>query len=46
MQPPSVVVGSFGQLYDPLPRRTVRYVGKDIGFRAVTVSIPKGQVHT
>jgi hypothetical protein len=40
------VVGSFGPLYDPQPLRTVRFLGEDIGLRAVTARIPKGQVHT
>lgn len=40
------VVGSFGQLYDPVPLHPVRFLGEPTGLRTVTVQVPKGQVHT
>jgi hypothetical protein len=40
------VVGSFGDLHAPVPMRPVRFLGDDTGFRAVSVRVPKGQVHT
>jgi hypothetical protein len=39
------VVGSFGDLYAPLPLRPVRFLGEETGLRALTVRIRKGQVH-
>lgn len=44
--PPSVAVaGTFGPLYDPVPLEPVRFLGEDTGYFAVTVRVPKGQVH-
>lgn len=40
------VVGTFANLYDPIPLREVRFGGEPTRYRAVTVVVPKGQVHT
>jgi Gluconate 2-dehydrogenase subunit 3 len=39
------VVGTFGDLYDPLPLEPVRFLGDETGYLAVSVRVPKGQVH-
>ncbi len=45
--PPSsvAVVGTFGPLYQPVPLRPISFLGEDTGLFAVTVRVPKGQVH-
>lgn len=40
------VVGSFGDLYAPVPLRPVKFLGEDTGLYTVTVKVRKGQVHT
>jgi len=46
-EPASVaVVGTFGDLYAPVPLRPVRFLGADTGLHAVTLRVPKGQVHS
>jgi hypothetical protein len=40
------VVGSFGDLYAPIPLRMVAFLGADTGLHTVTLRVPKGQVHT
>jgi hypothetical protein len=40
------VVGTFGDLWSPVPLRPLRFLGTETGIFAVTVRIPKGQVHT
>lgn len=40
------VVGTFADLFDPVPMRAVRFLGDPTGFWAVTVRVPKAQVHT
>jgi hypothetical protein len=40
------VVGSFGALYDLVPLRSVDFLGEATGLWAVTVRVPKGQVHS
>jgi hypothetical protein len=39
------VVGTFGDLWSPVPLRPLRFLGTDTGLFAVTVRVPKGQVH-
>lgn len=39
------VVGTFGELWSPVPLTAVRFAGDDTGLYAVTVRVPKGQVH-
>ncbi|WP_029583840.1 gluconate 2-dehydrogenase subunit 3 family protein [Bradyrhizobium sp. URHD0069] len=40
------VLGTFGELYRPIPLQPVMFEGEDTGYRAVSVGIPKAQVHT
>jgi hypothetical protein len=40
------VVGSFGELYAPVPLRSVDFLDDPTGLWAATVRVPKGQVHT
>ena len=40
------VVGTFGNLYDPIPLQPLKFVDADTPFLAVTVVVPKGEVHT
>lgn len=40
------VVGTFGELYAHVPLRPVLFLGDQTGLWAVTVRVPKGQVHT
>lgn len=40
------VVGTFGELWSPAPLRPVRFAGEDTAIFAVSVRVPKGQVHT
>jgi hypothetical protein len=45
-RPSSVaVVGTFGALYDPVPLKVVRFLDEETGYFAVSVRVPKGQVH-
>lgn len=39
------VVGTFGDLYDPVRLEPVRFLGEDTAYFSVTVRVPKGQVH-
>lgn len=39
------VIGTFGDLFDPVPLEPVRFLGDDTGYWAVSVRVPKGQVH-
>jgi Gluconate 2-dehydrogenase subunit 3 len=39
------VVGSFGDLYDPVPLRQLTFLREPTGLFAVTVRVGKGQVH-
>lgn len=43
---PVSVVGTFDDLWDRTPLATVKVNGEPTAYRAVTVLIPKGQVHT
>jgi hypothetical protein len=40
------VVGTFADLFEPIPLEPVHFLGEDTGYRALTVVVPKGQVHT
>jgi hypothetical protein len=40
------VVGSFGELYQPIPLAPLRFLGTDTELLSVTARVPKGQVHT
>lgn len=39
------VVGTFGDLFDPVPLEPVKFLGDDTGFWSVSVKVRKGQVH-
>ncbi|MGB0384687.1 MAG: gluconate 2-dehydrogenase subunit 3 family protein [Ardenticatenaceae bacterium] len=39
------VMGTFANLYDPLPMRSVQFLGEEIGYYTTTIVIPKGEVH-
>ncbi len=39
------VVGTFGDLFDPVPLDPVEFVGEATGYWAVALRVPKGQVH-
>jgi Gluconate 2-dehydrogenase subunit 3 len=40
------VLGTFGALYEAIPLAPVMYAnGQETGFRAVTVKVPKGELH-
>jgi hypothetical protein len=39
------VVGSFGNLYEPIPLARVSFLGEPTHYRAVAVMVPKGQQH-
>jgi hypothetical protein len=40
------VLGTFGTLYEPIPLQPVLFEGDDTGYRALSVAVPKAQVHT
>lgn len=40
------VVGTFGKLYEPLPLERVRAGDVDLPYFALTLVVPKGEVHT
>jgi hypothetical protein len=39
------VVGTFGDLYDPVPLRPVQFLGDETGYYSVSARVLKGQVH-
>jgi hypothetical protein len=48
VQPPGKVgvVGTFANLYEPLPLRRLKFQDAELPYYAVTVVVPKGEVHT
>ncbi len=40
------VIGTFARLYEPLPLQRLRFQGVETPYFAVTVVVPKGEVHT
>lgn len=45
-RPTSVeVVGTFGDLYDPLPLKPIRFLGDETGYLALAVRVPKAGVY-
>lgn len=40
------VIGTFASLYDPIPLRPLKFLDVETPFLAVTVGVPKGEVHT
>ena len=43
--PAVAVTGTFARLHEHLPLRPVSFLGADSGYLALTVLVPKGQVH-
>jgi hypothetical protein len=43
---PVSILGTFSSLCEPLPLRPVFFEGEDTGYRAISVAIPKGELHT
>jgi hypothetical protein len=39
------VLGSFATLYEAVPLKPVRFLGEDTGYFALSVAVPKGQIH-
>jgi Gluconate 2-dehydrogenase subunit 3 len=39
------VIGTFARLYDPIPLQRVTFLGDATKYRAVSVTVPKGQLH-
>jgi hypothetical protein len=39
------VLGSFATLYEAIPLAPVRFLGEDTGYFALSVAVPKGQIH-
>ncbi len=39
------VIGTFAKIYKPIPLRPVRFLDEATGYFAVTVKIPKGELH-
>jgi hypothetical protein len=40
------VTGSFTELYDPVALKPIAFLGEPSGIHALTVRVPKGQIHT
>jgi hypothetical protein len=46
-QPQTVaVVGTFANLYEAIPLKAVKFLGEETGYYALTVVVPKGELHT
>ncbi|MBN9519751.1 hypothetical protein J0H58_14715 [bacterium] len=45
-QSPVSVLGTFASLCEPLPLKPVLFEGEDTGYRSVSVTVPKGELHT
>lgn len=39
------IVGTFATLYEPIPLTPVRFLGDETAYLAVSIRVPKGQVH-
>lgn len=42
---PPAVVGTFANLFEPVPLRRVLFLGEDTNYYAVTIEVPYGEVH-
>jgi hypothetical protein len=40
------VIGTFANLYEPIPLQSVLFMGEETGYYALTTIVPKGEVHT
>ena len=43
---PVKILGTFATLYETIPLEKVKFLGEDTGYRALSVVIPKGELHT
>lgn len=43
---PVQILGTFATLYETIPLEKVKFLGEDTGYRALSVVIPKGELHT
>ncbi len=39
------VIGTFANLFEPIPMRRLRFLGEDSAYYALSVEVPKGEVH-
>lgn len=39
------LIGTFTTLYEPIPLKSVQFLGEDTGYYALTVVVPKAEVH-
>ena len=40
------VISTFASLYKPLPLKPVLFIGEETGYYALTIIVPKGEIHT
>jgi hypothetical protein len=40
------VIGTFANLYEAIPLKSVQFLGKSTGYFGLTVVVPKGELHT
>ncbi|KYC40427.1 hypothetical protein WA1_26825 [Scytonema hofmannii PCC 7110] len=40
------VIGTFANLYEPIPLKNIKFLGEPTSYYAVSVLVPKGEVHT
>jgi hypothetical protein len=40
------VIGTFANLFEPIPLQPVRWEGEETGYRALTVLVSEGELHT
>jgi hypothetical protein len=46
-QPQDVsIIGTFANLYEPIPLKVVRFLGENTGYYALSIVVPKGELHT
>jgi hypothetical protein len=43
---PVEVLGTFATLYKTIPLEKITFLGEDTGYRALSLAIPKGELHT
>lgn len=40
------VIGTFANLYEPIPLKPVLFIGEETGYYALAIAVPKGEIHT
>lgn len=40
------VIGTFANLYEPIPLKPVLFIGEETGYYALAIAVPKGELHT